>query len=252
MSTTTPPKPSVPVPPPTSTAFGVSIAATTQKAAEKAPMSRNQKALCWLGGVAVATALVLYFQFRPSGDPDPDVADHPGVKEVASLVEKKDVGALAQYVKNDDVVVARRAVEGLGRLGGVDALQESLADDRSEVRAAAISELGDRATVIQLPVLSQYLQDPAPVVRISAMRGVASIRDFSMFDFLVPMLADPDPSVRKGAISAIEVKMGQRFSGYNPSEPNTAPATIARVRAALQGFKKTFDNVNEIEANRKK
>lgn len=174
------------------------------------------------------------------------------MKEVATLVQKKDTSGLAQYVKNDDIVVAKRAVAALGSLGNTDALHETLSDDRPQVRAEAISQLGDRADVSQLPVLSQYLQDPAPEVRIAAMRGVASIRDFSIFDYLVPMLADPNVNVRRGAIAAIEERIGLSFSEFDPNDVGSSQRAIARIRATLPNFKKRFENVNEIEANKKK
>ena len=242
-------EPPAPVQP--SMAFGVTIGATSLHAAEKQPLSRQKKNLFALVGIALAIALVFYIQHRPAND-DPDAALHPAVKEVDNLAGKKDAGALVQYTKNDDIVVAQRAVKALGNLGDTSALRESLTDTRPEVRSEAISQLSDHATASDLPELSEYLQDSEPAVRISAMRGIASVRDFSMFDYLLPMLADPDINVRRGAIAALEERLGQHFSGYHPTELSTAQPTIARIKAILPNFKKRFDNVNEIEAAKKK
>jgi hypothetical protein len=251
MSTTTSQKASSPPAAQSATAFGVTVAATGQQTAEKTPMSRNQKAIYCLAAIMLATAAVLYIQYHHT-EVDPDAAAHPAVVEVAKAAETKDATGLIQFSKSDDMVVAQRAVRALGNLGNVDALQQTLDDARPEVRAEAISQIGDRADVSQLPVLAQYLQDPAPDVRIAAMRGVAAIKDFSIFEQLVPMLSDPDVNVRRNAMSAIEERTGQKFSGFDANNVGTSQQAITRINAMLPAFKKRFDSFNEIEAAKKK
>jgi hypothetical protein len=256
MSTSTPHKPSVPktAPVKTATMFGVSIAVDKQQVAEKPPMSEKRKRFIIAGGLLLATALVLWIQYRPTIPADPEVADHPAVKDVSDLAAKKDISGLTQYTKNEDGVVAQRAIAALAKLSGVDAINGAMNDPRPDVRAAAVSELADRADVGTLPVLSQYLQDQDPAVRITAIRGIASVRDFSIFDYLVPMLDDPQPSVRRGAISAIEERIGLKFPGYDPARPDS-PASmqaVARVKSSLPLFKQRFDTANQYEAKRGK
>jgi hypothetical protein len=244
---------SAPPKPVTSVAFGVSITMGGAQAAEKPAMSRNRKAMIWLGGIAIAAALVLYLQYRSSGDADPEAADHPGVTQVRDLASKKDAGGLAQMTRDGDTVVASRAVEALARVGGVDAVRDSLYDPRPEVRAAAVSQMGMDPDVGQLPVLSQYLADPEPAVRIAAIRSVAAIRDFSIFDHLMPMLQDPQPIVRKGAQAVIEERLGLTFSDLeaNGSQVSRQRA-IARMQAMLPNLKRQFDAANQFEENRKR
>jgi hypothetical protein len=102
-----------------------------------------------------------------------------------------------------------------------------------------------------LDTLAKYTEDPAPEVRIAAMRGISNIRDFSIFDRLLPMLSDPQPSVRRGAIQAIQDRVGLQFPDYNPDGPAEARGrAIARIRAMLPQMKHVFDRANEFELRR--
>jgi HEAT repeat protein len=102
-------------------------------------------------------------------------------------------------------------------------------------------------------VLSGYLKDPDPTVQIAAIRSVASIRDFSIFDHLVPMLSDPQPAVRRSALAAIEDRIGLRFSDFDANGSETARLrAIAKIKSTLPNFKQRFDNASKYEANKKK
>jgi HEAT repeat protein len=197
------------------------------------------------------SAVILYVQYQ-SGPRDPDAAEHPAVKDVTQLAEKKDSNGLLQYTKNDDLVVAQRAVSALGRIGDTDSLRQAMTDTRPEVRSVAVAELADRADASQLPVLGHYLEDSDSGVRLTAIRGIASIRDFSIFDYLVPMLSDPQPAVRRGAIQAIEARMGVKFSDFDPNDPAASQRAVSRIRTMLPKFKARFDNVNQIESQKGK
>jgi HEAT repeat protein len=185
MSTSMPQKPSVPKTTPSAAAppaktekmFGVSISVEKQQqVVEKQPMSAKRKRLIIAGALLLVSVLILWFQYGPSTSADPEAVDHPAVKEVKALAAKKDVSGLTQYMKNDDVVAAKRAVTALAELSGVDAISDALNDPRPEVRTAAVSELANRGDLSSLPVLSKYLQDQDPGVRITAVRGMASLR----------------------------------------------------------------------------
>jgi HEAT repeat protein len=184
MSPSTPRKPSVPkaapaaAAPPAQTAkmFGVSIPVEKQQVVDKPPMSAKRKRLIIAGGLLLVAVLLLWIQYGPSGPADPDVADHPAVKDVNKLAAKKDIAGLTPYTKNDDVVVATRAVKALAALAGVDAINDALNDPRPEVRSVAVAELANHGDLNSLPVLSRYLQDQDPGVRMTAVRGMASLR----------------------------------------------------------------------------
>jgi hypothetical protein len=258
MSTSTPQKPAVSkptsslaAPPKTATMFGVSIQVDNKKADEKRPMTRNKKAGITAGVLLGLSGVVLYLQYH-NRTLDLDAAEHPAVKEVTQLAEKKDTGGLLQYTRNEDIIVAQRAVSALARVGGADSLREVVNDPRADVRSLAVAELASHADVEQLPALGQYLQDPDPGVKLAAMRGIAAIRDFSIFDYLVPMLNDPQPVVRRGAIQAIEARMGMRFSDFDPNDAAASQRAVARIRSMLPNFKERFDNVNQIESQKKK
>jgi HEAT repeat protein len=256
MPGTTPSKAATPKsaapPAPSATMFGVAIStAPAHSVAEKPEMSEKKKRMILAGVLLAATAVVLYLQYRPSSDLDPEAAANPAVREVIDLEKKKDAEALTRLTKSDDSAVARRAVTSLSSLGRLDGIQDALKDRRAEVRYAAVSGLGASGDVAQLQTLAQYTQDPASDVRIAAMRGIANIRDFSIFDHLVPMLSDPQPSVRKAALMAIQDRVGLQFPDFKPEDPaESRGKAIGRIKAMLPKMKQVFDQANEFELKR--
>ncbi len=241
-----------PAAPPTAKMFGVAIStAPAHSTAEKPAMSEKKKRLILAGGLLAATALVLWLQYRPSSDLDPEAAANPAVREVVDLEKKKDADGLTRLTKSDDSAVARRAVTSLSSMGRTDGIQDALKDRRADVRGAAVSGLGLSGDVAQLQTLAQYTQDPATDVRLAAMRGISNIRDFSIFDHLVPMLSDPQPSIRRAAITAIQDRVGLQFPDYQPEgSPESRGKAIGRIRAVLPKMKQVFDQANEFELKR--
>lgn len=245
-------KGAAPAPAPTAKMFGVAIStAPAHSSAERPEMSQKKKRLILFGCLAAAMAVVLYLQYRPSSELDPEAAANPGVRQVVELEKKKDTAGLSQLVTNPDPAVARRAVNSLAGAGQFNAIQAALKDNRYEVRAAAVSGLGSSGDVSQLPTLAQYTQDPSTDVRVAAMRGIANIRDFSIFDHLVPMLSDPQPSIRKAALMAIEDRVGLKFPDFKyDGTPAERGAAIARIKSVLPKMKQVFDRANEFELKR--
>lgn len=225
-------------------AFGIDVDVADKHAVEKPPMSRNAKWLIWLGVVVLVGAGVMWWERRPDTDLDSEAANNADVRQVVELERKADRSGLAQLARSTDPVVARRAVTSLGNIGAGDEVRSVLTDTRTEVRTAALSAMGRAPTVEQLPTLAKAMrEDPESTVRVVAMRGVANVPDFSIFDQLVPMLSDPDPSVRKAAIGAIEDRIGLKFSDYQAdgSAADRAKAII-RIRATVPLFRQRFDN----------
>jgi HEAT repeat protein len=231
--------------------FGVAIStAPGHSAAEKPGMSQKKKRTILAGGLLATTAVVLWLQYRPTNDLDPEAAANPAVREVVEMAKKNDTDGLARMAKSSDSAVARRAVSSLGSAGRFDALRDSLNDRRTDVRYAAVSSLGGSGDV---QAIAPYTKDPDMDVRIAAMRGIANTRDFSMFDHLVPMLSDPQPSVRRAALLAIQDRVGLQFPDYDPEGSDTSRAkALARIRAMVPKMKQVFDRANEYELRRQK
>lgn len=253
MSSTTHQKPTTPAPAPAS-AFGVTIASAQAAHAEKAAMDPTRKRNIILIGAVVVLALVSIWMRMPSKSEDPEAADHPEVTKVEEMRTKQDTAGLTQMTKNPDAVVAARAVNALASIGGSDAVRDSLGDSRPEVRYMAVSGLGSAGDVRDLDALSDVIvQDPAPTVRIAAVRGISNIRDFSIFDRLFVALNDPEASVRRAALGAIEDRIGLKFPDYQPDGPGGARAVaINRMRTMISKMKPGFDTTNEVEVGREK
>ena len=99
-------------PRPAFSAFGVTVDTADKKnASEKAPMTRERKAMIGLAALVPLIALVLWLQYRPTNDLDSEAAANAGVREVVKLQEKKDTSGLSQLTKSEDPAVARRAVQ---------------------------------------------------------------------------------------------------------------------------------------------
>jgi HEAT repeat protein len=236
---------------PAFSAFGVTVDANEKKSGEKPPMSRERKAMLALGALVPVIGLVLWLQYRPTNDLDSEAASNAAVREVVKLQEKKDTAGLTQMTRNDDPMVARRAVQALGDIGGANAVRDYLDDKRTEVRYVAVSALGSDGDPSALPVLSKYTQDPAPDVRVAAVRSISNIRDFTIFDHLIPCLNDPDISVRRSALSAIEDRVGLKFPDFKPDDTaSKRAAAVARMRAQVSKMKQVFDQANAFEVNR--
>src|SRR4051812_5842543 len=89
-------------PAPTATMFGVAIStAPAHSTAEKPEMSEKNKRLILAGGLLAATAIVLWLQYRPSSDLDPEAAANPAVRQVVELEKKKDADGLRSLTRSD-------------------------------------------------------------------------------------------------------------------------------------------------------
>jgi hypothetical protein len=247
MSTSTPSKSSGSSPSPKTSAFGITIAAETRKAAEREGMSDSKKRMIKLVSAVVVLALISWWWNKPTIPKDSEAASNPNVAKVVEMEQKKDTTGLSAMAKSDDSMAARRAVSALAQISGPDAMQEYLRDKRPDVRYAAVSGISN-GDVNQLPKLDEYLQDPASEVRIAAVRGVSNIRDFTIFDHLIPMLNDPSPSVRQSAISAIEERIGLKFPDYQADgSASGRAAAIGRIRGMIPKMKQVFDQANAFE-----
>jgi HEAT repeat protein len=209
-------------------------------------MDRTYSPTRWIAlGTAIAcfgaAAVIWRLTSRDSGGSPDEMAS-----EIRKLEDARDVVSLAQEAKHADASRATLAVRALGTVGGAQALAEALCDPRAEIRAAAVSRLGDLADPANLPQLAGHLRDGRREVRIAALRGIAQVRDFSMFDSLVLGLHDPDPMVRRLAHQTLEERIGAVFAFYDPdaSEPARS-AAIARIKERIPGYRRAFDDHTE-------
>ena len=245
------PKAASPAPtPPAVSAFGVTIAEKT-KAVEAEPMSKQKKQAIMAGALFVLVALVLWWQFSPGTTVDPAITANPEIKPVVAAEQKKDIPQLRQMVRDNNPMVASRAVSALANLGETAGMEQVTADKRAEVRMAAVAAMGQRSDSANLATLSRFMQsDPSSDVRLRALSGVAAIPSSDAMEQLAGMLGDPDPNVRNAALTALEAKTGYRFRDYDPTRPN--PAAVARVRSHIQKSKPNLDAHFEAQKNKKR
>ena len=83
--------------------------------------------------------------------------------------------------------------------------------------------------------------------------AIPEIEHAWLFDHLLPMLSDPQPSVRRAALYAIQDRVGLQFRDFDPEGSEEARGkAIARIRASIPKMKRTFDQFNEFELKRLK
>jgi HEAT repeat protein len=224
--------------------FGVSIAMADKAAitAESEGMSKKKKQTIIAGTTLGLAALILFWQYGPSSEADPQLATHPEVKVVVDAEKKADVQQLAVLAKSKDDAVASRAVSSLATIGGADAIRDYVTDPRPQMRYAAVAGLGSTNDPARLPALQQFTRDSSSSVRAAAVSSIANIDDFSIFDQLIPMLNDPNGEVRGTAYQAICSRIGMQFPAYKPDDnPADRARGIAKIKAQVSKMKAVFD-----------
>jgi HEAT repeat protein len=234
--------------------FGVSIAMADRAAiaAESEGMSKKKKQTIIAGTTLALSALILYWQYGPTSEPDPEVLKNPEVKVVVEAEKKADTQQLAVLAKSSDYAVASRAVTSLANVGGPDAVRDYMNDQRSQMRYAAVTGLGATSDPARLPALQQFTKDPDPSVRTAAVTSIANIDDFRIFDELIPMLSDPNAQVRATAHQVIESRSGLVFSDYkSDGSASDRAKAIARIRQQVSKLKEVFDRNVAFEKQRR-
>jgi HEAT repeat protein len=131
------------------------------------------------------------------------------------LPPEQAVRQLAPALSSSNATVRRMAVEALGELHGVTAIEavtKVAGDSEPEVQRAALAALGrqlhsaDSDTAkASLPALRKFLEHPDPQVRRQLVRTLGSLR--AIANDVVPLLAraveDPDPAVQREAVQAL-------------------------------------------------
>ena len=233
--------------------FGVSIARADKAAiaAESEGMSKKKKQTIIAASTLALSAIILYWQYGPTTEVDPQVAAHPEVAVVVEAEQKNDVQQLATLAKSSNDVVASRAVSSLASMGGPDAIRDYMNHQRTQMRYAAVSGLGSSSDPARLPALQQFTKDPDATVRTAAVQSIANIDDFAIFDQLIPMLNDPNGEVRGTAYQAICSRIGMSFPGYKPDGSVAERVTgIAQIKAQVSKMKAVFDRSVAAEKQR--
>ena len=92
----------------------------------------------------------------------------------------------------------------------VPALLEILANraDDSFLRHRTLVALGQVGSPTAAEAVAAFLGSPEPVDRVHAARAIANILGSDATPLLVPLLDDPDPSIRKIAVQCLGAKGG--------------------------------------------
>ena len=234
-----------PKPAPAAKAFGIELSDSPHAKAGGREWTPKQKKMAGLGVLLVTLGAIAWWMNRPGDAPSESAKV---VESIRKAEQAKDQGRLVQVIQGTDPVATTYAMRSLVNVAGADAVQPYLADRRVDVRAAAVTSLGETRDIAQIPVIEKYITDPSPDVRVAAVRSLYEMRDFRIFDSLLTALMDEDESIRTGAIQAIEEKAGLKFDFYKANAgAGTRGQAVARIRQRLAQpqFRTNFDAYTE-------
>jgi HEAT repeat protein len=107
----------------------------------------------------------------------------------------------------DHWAICRAAIQALGQLGGVcaiDALLEKLGDDREAVRIAAVEALGQLGQAQVFEPLNQLLADDSSQVRAAVVGALGKMGGKVAVESLIQSLCDKSSNVRQAAALALD------------------------------------------------
>ena len=149
--------------------------------------------------------------------------------------DARDTVALAAEVEKPAPAVARMAVEALGHCGPPAAapLEKAARDTRPEVREMAAIALvrvaGDRPP----PVLAALARsDTSADVRAAAVTALGQVRAVDEMETLLAALEDPDRAVRLRASVAVARIIGRRYETHVDGSPDKQREAVAQLRKA--------------------
>ena len=161
--------------------------------------------------------------------------DDPDIAPIRRYRERGDTEALARETENKKAKVAASAVEALGTLGSkaLPHVQKALQDERPEVREAAAVAYA-RAAGRNVPVGSLAAtarSDPSPDVRAAAVTGLGQVRAIDEIETLLAALEDEDRTVRLRASVAVARIIGRRYETYIDGTPEERHQAVNQLRA---------------------
>jgi len=129
------------------------------------------------------------------------------VRALEELDDRAAVGPLIEALQDESDLVRERVCTALGNLGDTRAVQpliEALKDRNASVREHACTALGKLGDTRAVPPLIEALEDEGALVREHACAALDALKDKRAIRPLVRVLnADPDPTVRDRALSAL-------------------------------------------------
>lgn len=134
----------------------------------------------------------------------------------------KQADAVAQGLLDKDWQVRVIAAEALGMLGEaaqghVSSLMGLVRDDAYQVRAAVCKALGELKSCEAMPGLAQAFEDPAQIVRASALEAAAKVAhgEESYCHEIFKLFNDPVGKVRAAAVRALSrhTEIGPNYAG---------------------------------------
>ena len=213
-------------------------------------MNRRVPWLMWVisGQVAVILLLIAFVIWRESA-PGLVWALHSGSAAQRAQAAmrlgqqgpsaRESLPTLLEALQDPDPAVQSAAATAVGRVGGVPALAEAMKSPNPSARVAVLGVLwgvprdpfNDEH---KLAILMAALRDPSPQVRLSAARGLASLRAAAApaVPALSAALYDPDGSVRQAAVDtlgelgAVE-ELAKAVSSTDPSVRHLAISKLA-------------------------
>jgi HEAT repeat protein len=138
------------------------------------------------------------------GEWDPQVR-RAAVAALAALGPDDLVEAVESSLRHPSVDVRREALRAIGTKRSEharDLILRQLAHD-SETRTDAIRALAELRDSSVAQRLIDLLADASPPTRLSSLEALADLQEHAAEPMIVRLLVDPDPEIRRGAVSAL-------------------------------------------------
>ena len=142
-------------------------------------------------------------------DTHPDIR-RTSVESLGKIGDRSAAPAVLALLTDPVSAVRAAAAQALGRLASkedkavIDGLARALRDPEDSVRQAAALAIGDiDPSPRQLSTVAELLRASDVTLRRAAVRALLSLDTGQVVDWFLPLLDDPDPEVRQGAVAAI-------------------------------------------------
>jgi HEAT repeat protein len=138
------------------------------------------------------------------GEPDPDVR-RAAIAALAALAPDDLVEAVESSLRHPSADVRREALRAVGTKRSAharDLILKQLAKD-AETRTDAVRALAELRDPTVAQRLIDLLADASPPMRLSSLEALADLREHAAEPMIAKLLVDPDPELRRGAVSAL-------------------------------------------------
>ncbi len=138
-------------------------------------------------------------------DNDSPLPGDPRAALIEQYKRERNISALSGELNNEDVEVARWAVQALGHLGqeAVKHVERAIGDPRPQLREAAAAELGRLGDQNSAPLLAETTRnDKSANVRAAAASALGRMYAHEQAEALLDAMEDSDTTVRRRAYKA--------------------------------------------------